>query len=262
MNVLHTYSNHRKNLCIFCLLIWSLVHLSRQACSYCFSISVWFMFVLFLLLGMILKTEQKNILSCHTLWRDTSPYLLYEICISWARSCSTCMNAFSTCASILSFKISDYILFWHYFECILVSVCVCVHCLSLFCLLPPLSPFHCRQDGKLFPPRRSGGCDLSYFRLSITSRTTTSLAFIRMLSVWVCTSVSILVIACSIFKHTEVLSHKLHGETRETKAPWWVSLQKIDGGKDCQCVCLCVCEDFHVVGDCLRSCFTHRPCLP
>lgn len=141
-------------------------------------------------------------------------------------------------------------------------VCVCVHCLSLFCLLPPLSPFHCRQDGKLFPLRQSGGCDLSYFRLSITSRTTTSLVFIRMLSVWVCTSVSILVIACSIFKHTEVLSHKLHGETRETKAPWWVSLQKIDGGKDCQCVCLCVCEDFHVVGDCLRSCFTHRPCLP
>ena len=148
-------------------------------------------------------------------------------------------------------------LFWMYSgEC--AHVCVC--CLSLFCLLPPLSPFHCRQDGKLFPPRRSGGCDLSYFRLSITSRTTTSSAFIRMLSVWVCTSVSILVTACSIFKHTEVLSHKLHRETRPKPRDECL-YRRLMGAKIVR-VCVCVCEDFHVVGDCLRSCFTHRPCLP
>lgn len=134
--------------------------------------------------------------------------------------------------------------YYSYFGIILnvfwrVCVCVCLCCLSLFCLLPPSSPFHCRQDGKLFPPRRSGGCDLSYFRLSITSRTTTSSAFIRMLSVWVCTSVSILAIASSIFKHTEVLSHKLHGETRDQSPVVSVSTEDWWGQRLSVCVFVC-----------------------
>lgn len=110
-------------------------------------------------------------------------------------------NALSTCASI----------------CFTESVCVCVCVLPVpFCLLVILSPFHFWQDETFSP-----------VLVCVTStilgpQSPTGQRQVRCLSqcVWVlCESVNSVVLARSIFKRTELLFGKLHGETRD-QALW------------------------------------------
>jgi len=187
----------------------------------------------FLLLEIILKT------------RKTSPFVtygvgipIYKISVFKMRFWIICMDTFWNRFFIYCLrKPAQYqILFFIILRCI--SVCLCVW-LSLSVSWQCALSFYHPTAGKMenyFP--RGGGCDLNYFRLSITSRTTTTSVFIRMLSVWACKCVSILVIAWSIFN---TLRHFPTSSTERQGLVVSVSLLKIDGAKKKLCACVRVC---------------------
>lgn len=128
-------------------------------------------------------------------------------------------------------------MFFCVFVCILYTGIACCHFVTLSLLARWKIIFPCGR-----------GCDLNYFRISITNRTTTTSVFICILSTFPFMSL-----------HVVYLMHfgTFSQGTQRDKALWWAFLCR-----RLMVVLNCVCEDLHVIGGCLQSCFTHRPCLP